>query len=502
MKLHTYHLSLHTYHLSLEIMKALPYLFVVGLFGLFACNNLLTRGMFMDGLIYTSVASNMAEGVGSFWHPVYTATQFPDFYEHPPLMMWLLNLWFRLFGTSMLAAKGYSVAVVLLTAALTVGVWKQLLSSVKCEVISGKYEGFAIDGCRIHTSHLTLHTCINAWLPLLMLTLIPDVALAAHNNYLESTMALFVLAAVWLVLRGKGVGWHLLAGVMLAAAFLTKGPTGLFPLALPALLWLFGTRKGFGQAAAGTLAMSAGLAAPMALLWLGVPDAQEFLRKYFETQVIGGSQVLVTERTYIVKTLFSHTAVVLVVALASVLFGILRKSAPWRPTRDSWRRFGLMFALALCGTLPMMVSTKQRAFYLLTVFPFVALAVAALLEPLARHMEKQLQRPAMTVATVAVLLAAVIANALHWQKPGRDKVMLADMDVIAPALQEGETVTITPDLASNNSLHGYWYFYHHVTLDANARHRHLLTTEDNADSTYREIPLPTEQYHLYELQAE
>lgn len=454
-------------------MKYWPYLFVAGLFGLFACNNLLTRGMFMDGLIYTSVASNMAEGVGAFWHPVYTATQFPDFYEHPPLMIWLLSLWFRLFGTGMLVAKAYSVAVVLLTAALMVGVWKQL--------------GFKLG---------------LGWLPLLMLTLIPDVALAAHNNYLESTMTLFVLAAVWLVLRGKGVGWHVLAGLMLAAAFLTKGPTGLFPLALPALLWLFGERKGFGQATVGTLAMAAGMAVPMALLWFCVPDAQEFLRKYFENQVIGGSQVLVTERTYIVKALFSHTAVVLVVALMAVLFGILRKSAPWRPTRDSWRRFGLLFALALCGTLPMMVSTKQRAFYLLTVFPFVALAVAALLEPLARHMEKQLQRPAMTVATVVVLVAAVVLNALHWQKPGRDKAMLMDMDQIAPLLRAGETLSVTPDLASDNSLHGYWYFYHHVTLDANAQHRHLLTTEDNMDSTYRKLPLPTGQYHLYELQAE
>lgn len=454
-------------------MKYWPYLFVAGLFGLFACNNLLTRGMFMDGLIYTSVAANMAEGVGSFWHPVYTATQFPQFFEHPPLMMWLLSLWFRLFGTSMMAAKGYSVAVVLLTAALTVGVWKQL--------------GFKTS---------------LGWLPLLMLTLIPDVALAAHNNYLESTMTLFVLAAVWLVLRGKGVGWHLLAGVMLAAAFLTKGPTGLFPLALPALLWLFGTRKGFGQAAVGTLAMAAGLAAPMAALWLGVPDAQEFLRKYFENQVIGGSQVLVTSRTYIVKTLFSHTAVVLVVALAAVLFGILRKSAPWRPTRDSWRRFGLVFALALCGTLPMMVSTKQRAFYLLTVFPFVALAVAALLEPLARHLEKQLQRPAMTVATVAVLIAAVITNALHYGKPGRDKAMLHDMDVMAAEVHDGELVALAPELASNNSLHGYWYFYHRVTLDANAQHRHLIAADDVADTTYIEVPLPTEEYRLYRLLEE
>ena len=445
-------------------MKALPYLFVVGLFGLFACNNLLTRGMFMDGLIYTSIASNMASGIGSFWHPTYTATVFPDFYEHPPLMMWLLSLWFRLFGTSMMAAKAYSVAVLLLTVASMVAVWKRL--------------GFKVS---------------LGWLPLLMLTLIPDVALAAHNNYLESTMTLFVLASVWLVLRGKGVGWHLLAGVMLAAAFLTKGPTGLFPLALPALLWLFGERRGFGQMVLGTLAMALGLAAPLTLLWFCVPDAQEFLRKYFENQIVGGMQTQVTERTYIVTTLLSHGATVLVPAAALALWGWLHKEAVWRPTRDSWRRFGLVFALALCGTLPMMVSTKQRAFYLLTVFPFVALAVAALLEPLARHMEKQLQRPAMTVATVAVLIAAVITNALHYGKPGRDKAMLHDMDVMAAEVHDGELVALAPELASNNSLHGYWYFYHRVTLDANAQHCHLIAADDVADTTYIEVPLPTEE---------
>ena len=454
--------------------KALPYLFVAGLF---ACNNLLTRGMFMDGLIYTSVAANMAEGVGTFWHPVYTATQFPQFYEHPPLMMWLLSLWFRLLGTGMMAAKGYSVAVALLTAALTVEVWKQL--------------GFKTS---------------LGWLPLLALTLIPDVALAAHNNYLESTMTLFVLASVWLVLRGKGVGWHLLAGAMLAAAFLTKGPTGLFPLALPALLWLFGKRKGFGQAAVGTLAMAAGLAAPLALLWFCVPDAQEFLRKYFENQIVGGMQTQVTERTYIVTTLLSHGATVLVPAAALALWGWLHKEAAWRPTRDSWRRFGLVFALALCGTLPMMVSTKQRAFYLLTVFPFVALAVAALFEPLARHAERRVERGErrvlLPVVTMVVLLAAVITNALHYGKPGRDKAMLHDMDVMAAEVHDGELVALAPELASNNSLHGYWYFYHRVTLDANAQHRHLIAADDVADTTYIEVPLPTEEYHLYRLLKE
>ena len=452
-------------------MKYWPYLFVVGLFGLFACNNLLTRGMFMDGLIYSSIAANMAEGVGSFWHPVYTASQFPQFYEHPPLMMWLLSLWMRLFGTSMMAAKAYSVAVVLLTAALVVAVWKRL--------------GFKTS---------------LGWLPLLALTLIPDVALAAHNNYLESTMTLFVLAAVWLVLCGKGVGWHQLAGLMLALAALTKGPTGLFPLALPALLWLFGERRGFGQMAAGTLAMAAGLAVPLVLLWFCVPDAQEFLHKYFDNQIVGGMQTQVTERTYIVKTLFSHTAVVLVPVAALALWGWLHKGAAWRPTRDSWRRAGLMFALVLCGTLPMMVSTKQRAFYLLTVFPFVALAVASLFEPLERHVERRVEsgkwRTVMSVVTVAVMLVAVTTNAMHCGKPGRDSAMLHDMDVMATVVHDGSTVTITPELTYIYRLHGYWYFYHRVSLDPHAQYRHLVSTTGAVDSTYREVPLPTEEYKL------
>ena len=80
--------------------------------------------------------------------------------------------------------------------------------------------------------------------------------------------------------------------------------------------------------------------------------------------------------------------------------------------------------------------------------------------------------------------------------------MLADMDQIAPSLQEGETVSISPDLASDNSLQGYYYFYHHVTLDPEGAHRHLICKTDVADSAYREVPLPTEEYKLYELKTE
>jgi 4-amino-4-deoxy-L-arabinose transferase-like glycosyltransferase len=59
---------------------------------------LLSYGMFRDGLTYSSIARNMAEGVGAFWSPYYTATLYPQFYEHPPFAFWLQSLAFRVFG--------------------------------------------------------------------------------------------------------------------------------------------------------------------------------------------------------------------------------------------------------------------------------------------------------------------------------------------------------------------------------------------------------------------
>lgn len=467
-----------------------PYLFVGALFALFACNCLLTRGMFMDGLIYTSIAANMAEGAGSMWHPTYTLTQFVEFYEHPPLMMWLLSLWMRVFGTSMLAAKAYSVAVLLLTAVLMVAVWNRLMPSMSS----------APDGVsQLNTKYLTLTSA--AWLPLLLFTLIPDVPLAAHNNYLECTMTVFVLASVWCVLRSRGMGWHLLGGVMLALAAITKGPTGLFPLALPMLLCLFGERRGVGKAMAGTRMMTVGVVLPLALLCLAVPDAAQYLSRYWQHQVVGGSHVQLVSRTYILTRLFTRPATVLVPVAVVALLSIWRKGAAWCPTKEHWRRAGLLFALALCGTLPMMVSTKQRAFYLLTVFPLVALAAAAVLEPLARQASERIRGAWVTIATIVMCLAALALNLLHWQKPGRDQAMLHDIALMATQVERGETVAITPPLAHNYSLHGYWYFYHRVSLDVNQVHPHLIATTDAVDTSYHEVPLPTEQYRLYALSA-
>lgn len=457
--------------------KAAPYLFVVGLFLLMACGDMLTRGMFMDGLIYSGVAKSMSQGIGSFWHPSYTLTNFAFFYEHPPMMMWLMSLWFRLTGPSILAAKMYAAIVTIVCAVLMVGVWRRMGGKVQL-----------------------------SWLPLLMCTLIPPVSHFANNNVLEFTMGMFVLASVWCMLGDKRL-WlgHLLGGLLLACAVLTKGFTGLFPLALPALIWIMRAKPGrtLGNTIWLTLLVVAGTALPIVAMVLLNPDAAEFLQRYLDHQVLGGMHVqTVDSRFYVIVRFFTHTAILwLLMAVVLVLGHVskeptLRVGSVLRGNPMAWT----MLALALCGVVPMMISTKQRDFYLLTAFPFMALSAAALVQPYVERRCQWLHSRAVVVVAIVVAVLGVAANAYMCGKPGRDNALIQDMDVILRQLAEGETVTIPAPLAYRYNLQGYYYMNGGVSLDTRNKHRHLLTTaEYPADSTYRELPLPTERYCLYEL---
>ncbi len=457
-------------------MKSWPlYLVVAAVFLDLVSGSLTTTGMFMDGLIYGNVAANMAEGVGSFWHPVYTATHHPDFYEHPPLALGMLALFYKVLGTHIWVTKLYMALTMLLCAWLTIRLWVRL---------GGKRE----DG----------------WMPLLLWTLMPTVTHFANQCMLENTMVLFDLGAILLLLRPGGKALNgLLAGLLLAAAFMTKGFTGLFPLVLPLLLYAtqaalpatkHGTQAPLPAAIIQTFALLVGLLLPLAIIALAVPEAREYFSNYMQHQVLAGYSQGEVHRWQIVLYFLRSTAIAIGVVL---LVAIVNKGVGQKPTCEHWA----MWMLVACAVLPMMVSTRQREFYLLTVMPMVAVLLALLLEePVARWIKPT---KVWGYIAMALLAGAVVLNVLRFGSEGRDVRLQRDMKVIVAELEKGETVTIPSPLYYNYSLQGYYYRECRITLDDQHRCRHLLTTADySVDSTYRKLPLPTEQYHLYELQAE
>lgn len=444
-----------------------PYLIVVAIFLAFVSGSLTTTGMFMDGLIYSNISANLAEGVGTFWHPVYTATHHPDFYEHPPLALGMLALFYKMLGIRLWVTKLYMMFTMLLCAWFTVKLWMRL---------GGKRE--------------------HGWMPLLLWTLIPIVTHFAFQGMLENTMVLFVLGAILFLLQpGRKARNGLLAGMLLAAAFLTKGFTGLFPLVLPPLLWLFDRKNlSFREMLIQFICMVAGLLFPLAVMALAVPDAQDYFSNYMQHQVMAGWSRGEVNRHQILLYFLRNTGMAVLVV---VLVIVVNKGVGQKPTREHLA----MWVLVACAVLPMMVSTRQREFYLLPAMPMVAVLLALLIEePVARWV-----KPNKWLEYIALVLmfGAVVLNVVRFGSEGRDVQLQRDMKIIAARLERGEMVTVPTPLWFDYKLQGYYYRECRVSLDDRVHHRHLLTTPDYpADSCYREVPLPTEEYHLYDLIAE
>ena len=253
--------------------------------------------------------------------------------------------------------------------------------------------------------------------------------------------------------------------------------------------------------------IAAGAAVPMAAMLLLSHEAGQYMHEYLQQQVMHGMQASLSSRGYVVEVLFSRSTIVLCIVALAVGASLLGKGKTPALSAKHWRYAGLMFALTLCGTLPMMVSTKQYPHYLLTVYPYMALSAATLVEPWAVRWQKDIESRGGAVVAVVFLAAVLVLNGLHLGKAGRDKALLHDMDEIMTQVEDGDVVTIPNYLLEHYNLHGYFYFYHHVSLDYQEPHEYLITDRDAAlpaawDTLYHEVPLPTEQYHLYELVAE
>ena len=115
--------------------KTTPYFLIV--FALFlgvSAPALFSDGMFMDGLLYATVAKNLANGIGSFWYLHLSETLYPVFHEHPPLAIGIQSILFRILGDSIYIERFYSLFTFLITGLIIYLIWNLVTENKKKEI--------------------------------------------------------------------------------------------------------------------------------------------------------------------------------------------------------------------------------------------------------------------------------------------------------------------------------------------------------------------------------
>lgn len=438
-------------------------LFIAGAFAAVTIPRMAQKGMFIDGVTYAVLSRNLAAGEGSFWSPLYTSTVYPQFHEQPPLGFALGAVGFALFGDHLAVERGYSLLMGIFTALLMVGIWRRTIRNPSLE-----------------------------WLPIVFWVVPSTVTWAIVNNMLENTQAMLTTAAVLAILRSvqaarAQVAWAVVGGVLIVAAVLVKGPTGLFPLVAPLLVAM-----AFPSAARAALRSAAGTFAAVAAACAGIvalDAARAALAAYWHQHVYaaisgerGGSRVAgaMALARHLAGGIFLRLGGMLgLLFVVTALTGFTRE----KQAAERWRWAGVFLLLALAGSLPVILSTKIAGHYLVPSIPFYALGCATLslpfVEPLyRRYSERQWLNTGMAAAGVVLLALAVVVPFLPVRIEPRDVRWIGEYEQIGARLPQQTTIASCPAVSEDWGLHAYLQRFFRVSVDTERRHPYYLQLTD------------------------
>jgi 4-amino-4-deoxy-L-arabinose transferase-like glycosyltransferase len=479
------------------------WLLVAAAVGLLVLSRLVHVSMFFDGGIYATLARNLAQGRGDPWSLYFSGTLFlPAFAEHPPLMMWLQAVGFRVFGDSIAVEKGFSLLTLLACGGLLCGIWS-----------------------RLHAQDPSMRRIFPFALVLLLAS--GRVAWGFANGLLENLLAVFTLAAVLSVLAARDAssqgrqGRRLLlmatAGAAVVLATLTKGPVGLFPLATPALHGLVFRQSGARQAATDTLVMVSVVALSFAAL-LSFDPAREAAQRYLNAQLFaslsgarghhGGGFVNVLRKLVWLNG-YALVVVALLIAAGRRLGAGTAEAGLWQARR---RRAVFLLLVGLSASLPLGLSPRVSNFYFNPALFFFASGLAVLGAPqllaaLARLGTRQ-ARLLSAGASVAVL-GSIVAVGLNVGRPGADGRTIAQAAAIRGVVCAGgadcsPVLSACGEVWTDWVLHTYLQRLHRIAM-ANAAELdapHMVADPGcGIPSGYRDTGVDVSPYRLLERRA-
>ena len=468
--------------------RSILLLLAVSVYCLLVLPRMLTSGMFVDGVTYASIARNMAENDGSFWRPYYTATVYPTFYEHPPLGFWLQSWAYRLCGDSVYVEAWWGcLAGVLILVGLG-SVWRYTSP-----------QGYPLAG---------------TWFPILLFVMIPMTSWILSNNMLENTMTVFIMASVCASLlslksskKSLSIFYGLLSGFNTFLAFLVKGPVSLFTIIIP-LVAIIKKEEILKKICLTNICILFAFLLSIAIVLVNNDDALYALRQYVNEQIIAsihGTRDVSRSPFNVLYAIFREMLVPVIAA--GLLTGVMARRKQIAMCSIHYRLLFYYLCIALIGSLPLLISSKQMRWYVFPSLPFYTLAIAVAFNDIGLSLEKLLNQHKNICKNIrnfslCLLIVALIFMFLGKNYPGRDKDFHHDFSMQPLHIEEREMISVSPeDLARRWSLVANMQRKFKASLVKDFGHTYLLTTTayehtEDISSMYTLLHPPHPQKYL------
>jgi len=468
--------------------KQLPFwLILFSIISILLLATLLKDGMFLDGLVNGSIAKNMAFGDGSFWALQYTKTFPHPFYDQLPLAIGIQSVFFKIFGDHLFVERIYCILAAFITGIFIVKIWKHIF--------------------RDNSELAAL-----SWLPVLFWIITPLVFWSYTNNMLENTMSIFDIAAVYLIIKAlstnKKIFFNLIiSGLLILAAFFSKGPVGLFPLATVFIYWLCFNKISFSKTVIYSSIVLFSVILLLSLLFLLQPNSLYVVSKYLSQQVVDsvvGKRELAPSRYYIIGRLpLELIPIILLLLILTAVYRIKQLKLVANP--DNRKMMFLFLLIAISGSLPIIVSLKQSGYYLVTSFPFYAVAAGIFAAPMLNTFLQKIKTQSrsfkiITIITMILFCGTFIHSFMQTGKVDRNKDFISDIYNLGKVAPKDSIISICPNMVYDWDLHAYMMRYFNISLDGQNKHKYYIINKNKKcelDKDYNKVEIKTNIYEIY-----
>ena len=403
-------------------LKSREFAIVTGLAFLAFFAQLKDFQLLFDGLTYFSLSKNILT-TGDWQVLHYSPEQYTDFYQHPPLAIWLQAWVIRLFGDAEWVAR-------ILPSTFALGtVWVGFLFLAR---------------------HYTIQTAF--WFSIVLITSTRYLKWGT-NFYLDGIMGFFIWAGVlsWLAwMRSTRAYWLAgLSGALLALALMTKGVVALAGVAgvgLAAAWMVMMSPKEYAlpRVFTGLLAFLAGILLPL-LIWGQGFGGWSYIEYYLKLSVADRVRTSPSPEGWIHpwRNIYSLWLPWWPLALGT-LFASLRSWDRFKQSREMWclALIGLMFPVGLgFGSI-------YLEHYLTPFYPFAAFVAAIGMERITRNQYPRALKGFSVLTLLVAFALATIAPAVHVAKDTPVVRLISEIRTLSPKLQDGiSTVAVSQPAA-------------------------------------------------------
>ncbi len=451
---------------------------------------LIQDGMFMDAMLYTSVAHNLGIGIGTFWFPqfsLYNVGELPSFHEQPPLVFGIQSIFFRILGNSMYVERIYTFLTMCITAVMINLLWKEIFRNEEKLKRVG-------------------------WLSIILWITIPVCFWSYSNNMHENTMGIFTLLSVFLMFKAIQSPKHyiliwILSGISIFLATFSKGFPGFFPITFPLIYWIITKKLSFKRAVVYSLIITVIPVIIYSILFI-IPESKESLSIYLFKRAFHriNDVPTVDNRFYILYRLFTELLPQIIFVFIIFLINGLKKV---KSLLYSKVNVSLLFLfVGLSGSMPLLLTLVQKGFYFVPSLPFFAIGLSVLIAPfvlafIEKSNIKSNSFKLFYLFSLVLFFSILTFSVLQKGKVGRDKDIINDVYEIGKVVPKYTAISITQKDWNNWSLQCYLIRYFNISLDP-VKQNEFFLAEKSVNPVvipdYNKVIIKTSAFELYKRQ--